>query len=223
MNKDMIFDKIEKMEIREKDYPIILHLLNNSEPKLFLKILEEVLEKNLLWSDFERYLEVYGYSDLLGSNIQRQVEISQILTKLHNLRNLLGLEHPTINKFAVNLTSSDIEISSSFRDDLLYELTKKNPNDNFTAELLKAKLFNSIVNGKVILDNNIPTGELDGITYINGNDILLTINEYILPIDAQYQDLNEYDYQYMMENNISEEMTKKIKSIYNYIKLIKEV
>lgn len=216
MTKDEIFKKIDMMEIREKDYPIIVYLMEALEPKLFLKIFEEILEGNLVWSDFERFLNIYGDSELLANTIDNQESLSQTLVKIYKLRESLSLDHPEISKLASNTKDSE----SEFRDSILYELSKKNPNDNATTEFLRSKFFNAIINGKVITSNNIPTSEVSGIFYLNGNDILLTINEYILPISYHFQELDGMDYQYMSENNISSDLMKKIKSISNYIRVL---
>jgi len=47
----------------------------------------------------------------------------------------------------------------------------------------------------------------------NRDNILMYIKKMIVPIDYKYQSIDEYDRAFMKQNNISEDMMKKIKSL----------
>lgn len=218
MTKNEIFNLIDSMKIREKDYDIIVYLMENLDERLFLKILEEVLLGNIYWSDFERYFEYIGYDNHFETIVSNQYDLHQLLSKLIALRNSFGLEHPSVNKLSIQANK---EVSRDFRNDILYELSRKNPNDSLTTELFKVNMFNAIINARVSTELDMEPSTNNGILYINADDIMLTINDYVLPIDYNYIRLSDNDYVYMSNNNISEDMMKKIRAVSDYLKMLR--
>lgn len=49
--------------------------------------------------------------------------------------------------------------------------------------------------------------------YLNPDDILFLIDEYLLPLDMKYQVLDDFDYNYMEEHNLTPETMQQIKSV----------
>ena len=81
MNREQILMGIDNMKnLREKDYATIDFLLKNTSPRLFTKIIEEVLLGNLYISDFESLLsdsQREKYNDI----IQQEYEFKFITIK----------------------------------------------------------------------------------------------------------------------------------------------
>ena len=219
MTKNELFNLIDGMKIREKDYDIIVYLMENLDERLFLKILEEVLLGNIYWSDFERYFEYIGYDNHFETIVSGQYDLHQLLSKLIALRNSFGLEHPSVNKLSFKQIKKYLVILEMI---FFMSYLEKNPNDSLTTELFKVNMFNAIINARVATELNMESSTNNNeILYINGNDIMLTINDYVLPIDYNYIRLSDNDYIYMSNNNISEDMMKKIRAVSDYLKMLR--
>lgn len=77
---------IDDLDISESDYDVISSLLDTIDDRLFLKILEEVKDGNLYWSDFKRFLSNTNYPSILRDNLSEQKKISDYMEKLTKFR-----------------------------------------------------------------------------------------------------------------------------------------
>lgn len=226
---DDILHKVDKMEIHERDYDTIKMLLKNTDEELFTKILEEVLLGNLYWSDFERYLANTNYPKLLRESIKSQMEMNSELSKLKALRmSIIDEDEGDADKQSIAIKSGSLysDEFSLFKDKIIYELTKIDKNDTALTIVYKYKLYNVIKNAEYF--NNLNTTDRSNLTflenkiidangkeydYLNPDDILFLIDEYLLPVDMKYQVLDDFDYNYMEEHNLTPETMQQIKSV----------
>ena len=92
MNREQILMGIDNMKnLREKDYATIDFLLKNTSPRLFTKIIEEVLLGNLYISDFESLLSD-SQREKYNAIIQQEHELVDYITKLTAFRHKIHQE-----------------------------------------------------------------------------------------------------------------------------------
>ena len=228
MTTTEILKAIDSMELYKKDYDVILKLLNYNNPSLFTKILEEVIEGNLFWSDFEEILNTKQYENILESELKNQKELDNMLTNLAKLRNNLGF--PELTNENSNFVILDDEKYNQFykneianiRQELLYELIQPTRNDNILTSACKVRLYNALRNGEILAknpdmytytENIVFDGNNNAHEYISPDDILLFLKSYIIPLDYKMQTLTEFDRTFMHANNLNENEMKKIKSL----------
>lgn len=88
--KEELMSAVNNMVIYDKDYTIIQNLLNTGDSKFIVKILEEIVDGNLYWSDFESVFgEDNGYQNYLKNNIPAQVDLENKLQELIKFRQAL--------------------------------------------------------------------------------------------------------------------------------------
>lgn len=285
-DKNALLDKISKMTIYEKDYATIRNILRYTEPELAAAIIEEVINGNLYWTDFEKIMPS-EYGTLLSSSLENQKNITTELRRLVKFRKWTNSGYTSQNQyledalFPIGITQAKddngeptkrwLDEYKKQRDDLMYFLTSVNSNDNTITLVYKERLLNAIENGKAIFDgekgitvnsdgsvdltrdfkkqfinsdddnilNNviavIKNGyiviyntngkkyksdwtELGSYLYINPNDILFSVDPYVIPVDYRYQTVEAVDKVYMESNNCTEDDIKKMKSLYLWIK-----
>lgn len=154
LTREDLLSKIETLNIHEKDYTTILSLLNEGNDELFAKILEEVLNGNLYWSDFEKNISNTGYGELVKTNIKNQSELEGEFSKLISLRRSVNenynyeSDNTNQSRLTIRKSNSDFynEEEENIKKSLLFELTKINSDDNPIVTAYKIKLYNSIKN-----------------------------------------------------------------------------
>lgn len=206
--RDELFEYIDRMTITNSQYDVLEKLIENTEDQLFVKIIEELKNENLNFSDFLNLLEGTYFYNHLEKSIDNQGKIYSELSNL--ILTAKDLKVANIVNYTANLVSlyekrdddgniiekiSDIEketiLSTFFTDE------QKDPSIQFYMDLLLKDL---------LLD---PTKK-------HIDDILLSLNEFVVPVDLRYVQLNEADLLYAQENNLTEDEMKKIKSLAAY-------
>ena len=92
MNRDQILKGIDNMKnLREKDYDTLDFLLKNTSPRLFTKIIEEILLGNLYISDFESLLSD-SQRERYNAIIQQECELVDYISKLTAFREKIYTE-----------------------------------------------------------------------------------------------------------------------------------
>jgi hypothetical protein len=208
MNKEEILRRIDDMVIYEKDYPVLLNLLENTDDNFFVKVLEEIFNSNLFITDFEVIFSDRQYVETLRNNIEQQEALKQEIERLVDYRkNILGETAYSNNPLTTNLgiekssTNNPFynEISTDVRQDLIYQM--------FSTSNIEAS-----ARYKILEAINTPGS---GITE---SDLLLFKNDYIVPIDPRYQLLTAVDIDFMIKNNLNEDQMKKIKALSVFMK-----
>lgn len=242
-----LLEMIDSLDIYEKDYETILKIIDLDDPEFAAAVIEEVLEGNLYWSDFEDILPS-EYRDIISNTIPKQSEMGKEIERLINFREWTDLSSyekiSKISSIGVPYFEGNVIYAKNYsemRDDMLYQLMQPTYNSlrasDYTLELaLKTKLYNMIENGRYVYidkEGNLPAGYTlkDGrvvettangseieYPYINPNDLLFSADQFILPVDWRYQELLDVDLVFMAENGMSEEQIKKMKSVVALIK-----
>lgn len=149
MDKADFSNAIDNLNIFAKDYATITKLMDNLDDALFVKILEEVLEGNLYWSDFEEIFSNTGYETLLRTNIPLQEKINRDINNYISLRRELGfsVDSKKMN-IGINYTAFSEENEKQYQNE--YELLELSLNgitttntyiNNFKEELLNNTIF----------------------------------------------------------------------------------
>lgn len=203
---------IDTLVIHDSDYNILLNLINNLDSKLFIKVMEEILEGQLFLSDFE---PIFGkeYTEDLEKNIIQQKELEEGILRFINFRksitsdsfsydpgtDMIGIMRPseTSDYFDIYSELSEEEISI-----LQYHIFDINEDDDILKRAVKNK-----IRDEILLGTNFDT-----------NDLLLFANEYIVPINMEHQILNKNDKNFMIANNLTEEEVKKMKALAIYLR-----
>lgn len=230
LTKDEIISKIKEMTLYEKDYDIIKKILDTKNANFITAVIEEVVKGNLYWSDFDRVLPD-EYSSFLNQNLEKQKILQKDLQQVIQFRSQSGDFHTN----TVALVEGDDGYSEEyikFRDDVLYTLIKPSKDDTDLNRSVKTKLFNYINNGKILLsmsdtekekyeisESTITSTETgDVYYYINPNDILLSANKLLIPVDRKGQIITDADKAFMLKNDCNEEEMRSIKALYMFLK-----
>jgi hypothetical protein len=203
-------EKIDAIDIYEKDYDTLLNLMNNADSRLFVKILEEFVNGKLDLFTFEKVFSDDSYGLMISQNLEIQANLKKEIERLVIYRrDTLGEQfflNPEETGLGIPLNYSTIfenitdfynSITDDNADELLYQLFSNSESDDDITRAIKAKIYS----------------EVSG-----NNDLLFYSNEYIVPMDPRYQILNKSDEVFMRENNIGEEQMKKIKALSAYLR-----
>lgn len=252
LDKDTFFNKIEEMTLCTKDYDTAMLLMNNLPTKLFVKILEEILEGNLSWEDFDQYLtKSESYKATFKESIEMQSKMVEDITKILQLRQLINewlrkMKQPELNIINTKriCITEPIGIDSTEEDKKLYDREVENytlgmiysalkirPTDTEIEKEFKAILFNNLENGlyykKYANSKNI-TISRDGIlkdekgeefSYILPEELLFSADKLMVPVQYEYQILNESDKEYMKVNGLNEADMKKLKATAELLRI----
>lgn len=238
--KDHIISMINEMTIREKDYPIMISLLNTKDPNLISAILEEVLKGNLYWSDLQACLPKNKYDNILSQTLPTQKALMKRVSAMITLNKLRKLNENELNNFIrntaiINVQQNDKiynEEKTKARDDLITTLYNISSSDTSVERSSKIALMNMVMNAeflkslskeelseKYYIYNNTVRDKTTNAEYkfIDPDDILLWASEYIVPVDETMIVLTDWDVAYMKLHNLTEEMMKKIISVSRII------
>ena len=86
LNVNNLIQAIDDMTIYKYDYDVISKLLASGDNKLFTKILEEVVNGELTWADFDEYLSNTEFPDVFLSNLENQQKLEKKLKLLIDFR-----------------------------------------------------------------------------------------------------------------------------------------
>lgn len=237
--KDHIISMINEMTIREKDYPIMISLLNTKDPNLISAILEEILKGNLYWSDLQACLPE-KYDNILNQTLPTQKALMKRVSAMITLNKFRKLNENELNNFIrntaiINVPQNDKiynEEKTKARDDIITSLYSISSDDNSVERSSKIALMNMVMNAeflkslskeelseKYYIYNNTARDKSTNAEYkfIDPDDILLWASEYIVPVDETMIVLTDWDVAYMKLHNLTEEMMKKIISVSRII------
>ena len=204
--KEMIA-AVDRLDIYEKDYETINRLMDNLPDELFVKVIEEVLEGKLFFSDFERLFADDSYSSTLRNNFERQEKLKIELERTLAFRKLTDGEafsiDPTTTKIGITVPAEGTsmrtfydEVKDEVTKDQIYSLFETIESDDPVVRASKLRVYNAFQNGE-----------------INEEDFLLFARDFILPISIEPQVLDKSDLRFMADNNLTEERVKKLKAL----------
>lgn len=192
MTKEEILASIDSMTIYKDDAEVIQNLLKYCNDTLFVKIMEEIFLGNLLFSDLKPIFNSPEYTNLLEKSLSFQTAFSEYYKKYSDL---LTAKNLTNDLKLVNLMTIDRNIVFLEKKNQIYSILFSKTGDAMT-EFYQNVALQDILNNPSNLDN-----------------ILLSVSDYIVPIDYNYIQLTEADTLFMKQEQISEEEMKKIKSV----------
>lgn len=192
MTKEEILASIGSMTIYKDDVEVIQNLLKYCNDTLFVKIMEEIFLGNLLFSDLKPIFNSPEYTNLLEKSLSFQTAFSEYYKKYSDL---LTAKNLTNDLKLVNLMTIDRNIVFLEKKNQIYSILFSKTGDAMT-EFYQNIALQDILNNPSNLDN-----------------ILLSVSDYIVPIDYNYIQLTEADTLFMKQEQISEEEMKKIKSV----------
>jgi len=213
MTKQEMLRKIDELVIYEKDYDTIRFLLNNTTDEFFVKVIEEVLLGNLFFSDFERIFPSGTYETIIKQNLETQDKLRKEIERTIAFRREFGENsNYTIDlkntRLGVFLPDEGTDMYGFYQDEKsnvinnqIYELLETIPTDNDVVRTVKFKIYQALEEGK-----------------IDKEDFLLFAKDYIVPISFENQVLDKTDIDFMVQNNLTQEQVKKIKSLSLFIK-----
>ena len=193
--KQELKDFIDSIQISEGvlgNYDVIKTLLNDADASLFTKIIEEIKDGNLTFEDFKSFLTT---KDLLNASIENQAD----LYNEYMLVKSIETEDQSLTYGLLGTISNNNSNTLTAKENLIYSIVSKQT-DNPTEKLYKDMIMKDLLNGVDVSDS-----------------ILLSVNDFIVPIDFEHTILDDTDRQYMIDNNLSEDTMKKTKAFAAYI------
>lgn len=238
MNRDQILKGIDNMKnLREKDYDTLDFLLKNTSPRLFTKIIEEILLGNLYISDFESLLSD-SQRERYNAIIQQECELVDYISKLTSFREKIYTE---TQNYGINKADKIIE-AGDYTDEQKKEIYKDNINKYDIPVYISNEIYNADDDYKSFIKDNVLLSlfesensdnailkeiklELYKKIYEENNTKLKNAiivspnkdNDILIPISYHRVILDSFDIEYMKEHNISEEEMKKIKSMMLFL------
>ena len=230
---------LKNLKIRDKEYDIIMNALDNSDPRFFIKILEEIVDNEMFWIDLYPLFDTEEYRNFLHNSFETQEQLAYEISNISKFTENI-ITSSNINKLGITKTHLNYEnIERDERRQRLYELLQVKPSDNTFTIGCKAAILNSIINFDIVsrsisddnTSNNISinsSNELIRLTsdsdnkyeyfnYLNPDDILITADDMIIPIDSRYQVLNDSDVSFMIEYDMTEDQMKHFKALAMFL------
>jgi hypothetical protein len=212
MTKKQMLEAVDRLYIYEEDFKTINKLMDSLEDSLFVKIIEEILEGNLFFSDFENIFKDEAYSLTLKNNLESQnrlkIEIERTLAFRKKLEGDQFSIDPTTTRIGITVPSEGTDMRSFYNEikienikNQVYSLFEMLPNDNETVKAAKLRIYNAFQNNE-----------------ISEEDFLLFARDFILPISIEGQLLDISDLKFMTENKLTEDQMKKIKAFSYFLR-----
>lgn len=223
--KEEIIDFIDHLNITENNYDIILYLVKNADNAFFTKVMEEIKDGNLTFNDFIRMFstdesldetlsaqsKIYREQKLLR---ERYLEAEQLLEieknkNIHNVVNKYGnkrfKELTTMYKNktgnTVNYTASDIE-----KENILLSMLSQD-----SLDIMEQQYKNAALNKLLGVDMT----DSERVEFVDS--MLLSINDFIVPVDFNHIVLTKNDLMFAKENGMTEDDMKKMKSFAAFL------
>ena len=210
--KNKLIDFVANMNLYDgKDYEILKSMLLIMEPTLFVKIIEEMKDNNLSLKDFYRLFESTNYGETIANSLENQANLYDEYTRLISL--LLDYhiieEGDKLNNLVtfatVIVNNKKYSVAEVEKIQKIFELYIKDTNDPYK-EFFKDKIFSDFL--KEIQGKSVNISALD--------NILLSMQDYLVPVDYRYIELTDDDKNYAYNNKLTTDQMKKLKSMYAY-------
>lgn len=207
MTKNEMLRAVDALDIYERDYETLVQLMDNLSDDLFVKIIEEILEGNLFFSDFERLFADESYASTLKNNFEAQDKLKKELDRTLAFRRLTQGQSfsidPTTTRIGITVPAEGTDmrtfydqVKTEVTQDQIYSLFETIENDDPVVRASKLRVYNAFQSGE-----------------ISEEDFLLFARDFILPIAIEHQILDKSDLRFMADNNLSEEKVKKLKAL----------
>ena len=209
--QEKINEYIDGLKMASDDYNIFLDLYEKCSDKLFARIMESLADDPSGDMISPRDLHtVLGEFSCLGDSLRNQRDLSREYE----------LMKKTLDELALAKRLTEEETGSLLRNLIAsqsYEEGGVNPEDIERMNVIAAELgkssgdsLNDIYRMKVLqrIMKEYASGSAE-----TAHAILLSVDDYMLPVDERYVQLSDFDRDYMAEKGLTEEQMRKIKSL----------
>ncbi len=213
MNKEDLIRAVDKMAIYEKDYEVLRALLSMNDDKFLVKAIEEIALGTIRFVDFYRVFSDARYGEALERNLEAQQRLKEEIERTIAFRRKVSGDQsytidPSTTMIGVTVQDDDSPVKAFYdssesleRRQLIYDLLSPDPSDDIVTSQSKLSVYEAFSRGEISRD-----------------DLLLFARDYIVPISYQNQVLNGSDRSFMVENNLTEDQMKKIKSLSSFLR-----
>jgi len=220
--KQELFNFIENLNITTSNYEDILYLVQNCDDALFTKIIEEMKNGHLVLNDFTR---LFKENDSLEESIDKQEKLYNEHTLLRErLLNITALYRNTAtNKISANYGTYENTLRLK---NLTTQFANKDANNKITASASDIEKQNFILS---VIDQptDDPLEDLYRVNMINKmldttdsdfiDSMLLSLHDYLVPVDYEHIVLTEHDKEFAKNNNMTDDDMKKMKSLAAFL------
>jgi hypothetical protein len=208
-----LMSAIDKMAIYQKDYDAITALLALEDDRLFVKVIEEIAEGALRFTDLYRIFGDQKYASVLASNLESQQRLKEEIERTIAFRREFGPDpdysiDPMTTKIGVTVQETGAPAKAFYdaseqdeRSQQIYTLLSPDQSDDLVTRRLKLAIYSAFQSGSISED-----------------DLMLFARDYIVPISEERQVLNGSDLSFMVENNLTEQQMKKIKALSAFLR-----
>ena len=204
---------VDNETITSNKYDIIVNLLS-ADNSLFSKIIEEVKNNNLIYLDFYRIFDdIPQFNKTIENSLSAQDKLNTEYTLLYNRLHELGLmaenerlsNLSTVKQFINSETGhTSYSVTDVEKQNILYSLFAEDLTDPFK-NLYKSLMLQDIV-------KNINNGDNEAV-----RNMLLSFQDFMVPVDYNHVVLNNNDEQFRVDNGLTEDEMKKLKSVSAWI------
>lgn len=202
ITKNELISYINDTTFYKEDAEIINNMINNMDSRLFVKVVEEIMLGNLYWSDFKPIYNDDKFSTVISDSIKSQSEFNERLQQFISYHNNIN------NSVFDTLVNTNSKVISIEKRNKIYSLLlseNKNPIDQYYT--------NKMID--YLLEDD--SDENDRIL-----DMLLSADEYVVPVSWEDIEVNDVDLAYCSSNNIKIDDFKKTKSLALYLDNLNE-
>jgi hypothetical protein len=203
---------IDGMTIYDQDYSAICDMLSSMDDSLFLKVMEEMKDGNLSFSDFRRVISTDSIGDLMASSFENQEKLYRKYVDLFDYLSELKIidSGDRLGFLAGNGTDKIIKdgkldsteyMSDNDRKNEISALISKDQAEDPLTEFYKNAVLGNILSS----DAGVSASAIDR--------LLLSAHEYLVPVDFDSISITPSDRDFMAENSIGEDEMRKIKSL----------
>ena len=202
VTKNELISYITETTFYKEDAEIINNMINNMDSRLFVKVVEEIMLGNLYWSDFKPIYNDDKFSTVISDSIKSQSEFNE------RLQQFISYHDNISNSVFDTLVNTNSKVISIEKRNKIYSLLlseNKNPIDQYYT--------NKMID--YLLEDD--SDENDRIL-----DMLLSADEYVVPVSWEDIEVNDVDLAYCSSNNIKIDDFKKTKSLALYLNNLNE-
>lgn len=202
VTKNELISYISSTTFYKEDAEIINSMINSMDSRLFVKVVEEIMLGNLYWSDFKPIYNDDKFSTVISDSVKSQSEFNERLQQFISYHNNIS------NSVFDTLVNTNSKVISIEKRNKIYSLLlseNKNPVDQYYT--------NKMID--YLLEDD--SDENDRIL-----DMLLSADEYVVPVTWEDVEVNDIDLAYCSSNNIKINDFKKTKSLALYLNNLNE-
>ncbi len=200
--KSKINDYIDGLALTPDEYNIFLDLYENCSDKLFVRVMEALADDRTGESISPRdFHTVLGEFSSLGESLENQSALNREYRLMKDIVAARKMNADVLRNLIANQRISDgINPEDIERINVIMsELSK--PSGDTINDIYRMKVLQKVMR------------ELAGGDAKTAHAMLLSVDDYMLPVDVRYIKLNDFDRAYMNDNGLTEDDMIKLKSM----------